>query len=206
MAFFLKCANGAFSVVPRKGDGDVENWNRVWVRYGLLFWYTFGTICCFFFHSDLPSAHCTTCWRWSFHKHRVCPSVHPSVWSECLLSAWRNLGSLATHWAHSKNWSDWEDAQADPCLRWAIRSFCWLCRAVAHLFHFGLSHLRQQYWFLLFRCVLFPETPRESDGIYVSMHVYACLRLLCGWVVVLTFIFHDGRRVTNWQLSFHSVF
>ena len=33
------------------------------------------------------------------------------------LSAWRNLGSLATHWAHSKDWSDWADAQADLSLR-----------------------------------------------------------------------------------------
>ena len=29
-------------------------------------------------------------------------SVRP-VWSESLLSAWRKLGSLATHWAHSEN-------------------------------------------------------------------------------------------------------
>ena len=28
--------------------GDAENWNRVCVRYGLLFWHTFGTMCCFF--------------------------------------------------------------------------------------------------------------------------------------------------------------
>ena len=35
------------------------------------------------------------------------------------LSAWRSLGSLATHWAHSKDWSYWADAQADPSLHWA---------------------------------------------------------------------------------------
>ena len=28
--------------------------------------------------------------------------IHPD-WSESSLSAWRNLGSLATHWAHSKD-------------------------------------------------------------------------------------------------------
>ena len=28
----------------------------------------------------------------------------------CPLSAWRNLGSLATHWAHSEDWSDWGNA------------------------------------------------------------------------------------------------
>ena len=48
MDFFMKCTDVAFSVVPRKGDGDAENWNRVWVRYGLLFWHSFGIVCCFF--------------------------------------------------------------------------------------------------------------------------------------------------------------
>ena len=28
-------------------------------------------------------------------------------WSESSLSAWRKLGSLATHWAPSEDWSDW---------------------------------------------------------------------------------------------------
>ena len=89
------------------------------------------------------------------------------VWSKCSLCA-------ATHWAHSKDWSEWANAQADMSLRWAHRSFCWFCRAAVHLLYFGLSHLRQQYWFLLF-----PETPRVSDCIYVSMHAYTCLCLLC---------------------------
>ena len=49
------------------------------------------------------------------------------VWSESSLSAWRKLGSLATHWAHSEDWSDWTDVQADLSLRWVQRSFCWFC-------------------------------------------------------------------------------
>ena len=32
----------------------------------------------------------------------ICP-----VWSESSPSAWRKLESLITHWAHSKDWSDW---------------------------------------------------------------------------------------------------
>ena len=42
-------------------------------------------------------------------KWHVCPvktqislGIHP-IWSESSLSAWRNLGSLATHWAHSED-------------------------------------------------------------------------------------------------------
>ena len=57
----------------------------------------------------------------------------------------------------------------DLSLRWTQRSFCWLCHEAAH---FTLSHLRQQYWFLLIQGVLFPEILRESEGFYVSMHMY----------------------------------
>ena len=32
-----------------------------------------------------------------------CVPSEDSVWSESSLSAWRNLGSLATHWAHSED-------------------------------------------------------------------------------------------------------
>ena len=40
------------------------------------------------------------------------------VWSEFSLSAWRKLGSLATHWLHSED-SDQTGHQADLSLRWA---------------------------------------------------------------------------------------
>ena len=62
-------------------------------------------------------------------KWHVCPAktqislgIRP-VWSESWLSLWRNLGTLATHWVHSKDWSDWADAQADLSLRWAHSHF-----------------------------------------------------------------------------------
>ena len=45
------------------------------------------------------------------------------VWSESSLLAWRHLGSLATHWEHSEDWSDWVDAYADLSLRWAHTHF-----------------------------------------------------------------------------------
>ena len=35
-------------------------------------------------------------------KTQISLGIRP-VWSESLLSAWRNLGSLATHWVHSKD-------------------------------------------------------------------------------------------------------
>ena len=36
--------------------------------------------------------------------------------------------------AQRRLWSDWEDAEADPSLRWAHRSFCWFYHEAARLF------------------------------------------------------------------------
>ena len=55
------------------------------------------------------------------------------VWSESLLSAWRNLRSLATHWAHSEDWSSWADAQDDLSLGWVHMSFCWFYHDAAQM-------------------------------------------------------------------------
>ena len=44
-------------------------------------------------------------------QRQISLGIHP-FWSESSLSAWRNLGALATHWAHSKDSSDWANAQA----------------------------------------------------------------------------------------------
>ena len=51
------------------------------------------------------------------HPHSLISFGQPS------LSAWRKLGSLATHWAHREDGSDWVDAQADLSLRWAHSHF-----------------------------------------------------------------------------------
>ena len=58
----------------------------------------------------------------------ICP-----VWSESSLSAWRNVGPLTTYWAHTEDWSDWVNAQADQSYRWAHMSFCWFWLAGAQL-------------------------------------------------------------------------
>ena len=65
-------------------------------------------------------------------KTQISLGIH-SVWSESSLSTWRKLGSLATHWAHSEDWSDWADAQADLSLRWAHMPFCWFCHDAAQM-------------------------------------------------------------------------
>ena len=59
-----------------------------------------------------------------WHVRPVKTQIRPGwCWSESSLSAWRKLGPLATHWAHSEDWTDWADAQADLSLRWAHSRF-----------------------------------------------------------------------------------
>ena len=55
-------------------------------------------------------------------KTQISLGIRP-VWSESSLSAWRKLGSLATHKAQSEDWSHCADAQADLSLRWAHSHF-----------------------------------------------------------------------------------
>ena len=43
-----------------------------------------------------------TKWHVYTAKTQISLGIHP-VWSESSLSAWRKLGSLATHWAHSED-------------------------------------------------------------------------------------------------------
>ena len=80
-------------------------------------------------------------WYWAAAQQNQQNNMHPAktqislgirpFWLASLLSAWRILGSLATYWAHSEDWSGCADAQADLSLCWAHRSFCWFCRAAA---------------------------------------------------------------------------
>ena len=69
------------------------------------------------------------------------------VWSESSLSAWRNLGPLTTHWAHSE---DSDQTGLMPRLIWVfaislswcpgwsesslgVQAFCWFCHVAAHV-------------------------------------------------------------------------
>ena len=66
-------------------------------------------------------------------KTQIRLGIRP-VWSESSWSAWRKLGSLATHWAHSK---DSDQTGGMPSL-WTesslgAQSHCWFCHVVAHI-------------------------------------------------------------------------
>ena len=71
------------------------------------------------------------------------------VWSESSLSAWRKLGSLATHWVHSEG-SDQTGRM--PKLIWVFagwQSLCWFCQEAAHWSFNRWVHLSKDRLFVL---------------------------------------------------------
>ena len=77
-------------------------------------------------------------------KTQISLGIRP-VWSESSLSAWRNLGSLATHWAHSE---DSDHTQADLSLRWAhthFVGFVMFCHIAAHIFCYFSDLLHKEH-------------------------------------------------------------
>ena len=66
-------------------------------------------------------------------KTQICPG-----WPESLLSAWRKLGSLATHWAHSE---DSDQTGRMPRLIWV---FCWVH---SHFVGVVMSQLISYFYF-----------------------------------------------------------
>ena len=82
------------------------------------------------------------------------------------LSAWRKLGSLATHWAHSKDQSDMADAQADLSLHWAHTHF--VCFVMLRLILLVLWQRTSFYT----RAIMLPD----SENIWASSWDYGTLR------------------------------
>ena len=69
-------------------------------------------------------------------KTQISLGIRP-VWSESLLSAWRQLGSLATHWAHSE---DSDQTGRMPRLIWVVAG----CTVILLVLSWGGSFLCQQ--------------------------------------------------------------
>ena len=93
------------------------------------------------------------------------PGHPPSLIS---VFAVRKLGSLATHWAHSEDWSDWVNAQADLGLRWAH----------THFVGFVMS------WLIYCRNLRCPRTSGSPLVLHVPVHwdfltmfrIYSCFQ------------------------------
>ena len=57
------------------------------------------------------------------------------VWSESSQCAqWVAEDPIFPSYGQRRLWSDWADAQAHLCLRWAQWPFCWFCHAAAHVY------------------------------------------------------------------------
>ena len=80
------------------------------------------------------------------------------------LSAYRQFESVATHKAHSEDWSDWEDAHPDLSLRWAHMLFCWLIVMWWLIFCFIVSDHHYTFWIGLLQL----NTTSHQDFIWVS--------------------------------------
>ena len=75
---------------------------------------------------------------WQNQQHEFAPSEdsdqpgHP-VWSESLLSAWRNLESLATHWAQAKTLISLGGCPGRSKSSQGAHSLCWFCHVAAQM-------------------------------------------------------------------------
>ena len=97
---------------------------------------------------------------WKPTKWSVRPAKSSSQSDQSSLSAWRSIGTLATHWVHSEDWSVWADAQAESSL--GAQSFC---HAASHLcsVHTAKMQISLCVSFIMLNC--FP-----CDGIF-SAHL-----------------------------------
>ena len=106
-----------------------------------------------------------TIWHVRPAKTPISLGIRP-VWSEYSLSPWRNIKSLATHWAHSED--------SDQTGRMGIRpvwsesslgahwSFCWFCHVPAHVSK-GLKD------------VLSPLLGKRDLVCVLLVHLFVCL-------------------------------
>ena len=100
---------------------------------------------------------------WQNKQNDMCPQLR--LRSESSLSAWRKLGSLATHWVHSED-SDqiWQMPRHTESLL-GTQSFCWFCHEAAHI----LCILTR-----LHRCAGLSERPLFAY--VISRLAYFCLK------------------------------
>ena len=97
--------------------------------------------------------------KWHVHpaKTQISLGIRP-VWSGSSLSAWRKLGSLVTHWAHSE---DSDQIGRMPRLIWVFagRTVNLFCHVVAHFsFEFDARSCPRGCEWLGLGCLLFSDT------------------------------------------------
>ena len=112
--------------------------------------------------------------KWVCAPQRRLRSAWASAQSDqSSLSAWRNLGPLATHWAHSEN-SDqtgWSEGQADPSLCWVHTHF------VGFVMRWPQSEPKSEFIFSVLWKSWCLQT--ASQGIIFVVEFYSPPRLCC---------------------------
>ena len=71
-------------------------------------------------------------------KTQISLGIHP-VWPESSLSAWRNIGTLATYWVHSK---DSDQTGRMPRLIWVVAG----CTVILLVLSWGSSNFCEHYY------------------------------------------------------------
>ena len=126
------------------------------------------------------------------------------VWSESLLSAWRNLASIATHWAYSE---DTDQAERMRRLIWCF-AFRWFCHVAAQLLLFQsiqstpsflqsdarippthaawldernmLNYSANTCWYTCINCV----TYHKIHVVWTHNRVYRTVQTKCAWIKI----------------------
>ena len=106
--------------------------------------------------------------KWHVHPAKTLMSldIRP-VWSASSLSAWRKLGSLATHWAHSKDSESLHWAHTHFIgfvMRWLLYLIVWVRKQVfivgfvdsfSQTWSFMVASLRLNFFFVLHKSFFF---------------------------------------------------
>ena len=134
--------------------------------------------------------------KWPVHpaKTQISLGIH-LVWSESLLSAWRNLWSLTSHWEHSE---DTDQTGRMPRLIWVFAGrtgdfvgFCVMQLKCCN----DSKYLERHVWE---NSVDPDQTALEGSGSTLCMIKPCCSNFRIIAAILFWFLAHLSRRLTRW--------
>ena len=200
MDFIMKCANVAFSVVLRKGDGDAENWTNTVFCFGIrLVPYAVFSTRIYLQYIARPVE--------SNRPINIVFVLRPAVrlikaFAVCMKKPWVLSYPLIAHQRLIRlgECPGWSESSLDAQVVLLVLSCCgsfiifWFVSLASTILISVISML-----------FISRNSPRKRWYLCIHARVYLFPLIMsyCRWVVVLTFIFHNGRRVTNGHRSVH---
>ena len=141
-------------------------------------------------------------------KTQISLGIRP-VWSESSLSAWRNLGSLVTHWAHIED-SDQTGRMTRLIWVFAGRTVTLFCRAAAH-FNNYVRFVIRGFWLIFLSADLLNVKRKikwEYDTFSFIEFNWGCLCYVSNGLLsaVLNFVKDESVRSTGWRKFSHDLF